>query len=403
MAARAGVRPNTLVRREHPPGHRIPRLHRPSPGRASCSSAIPSCGSSRWSSRGCSVPRGEAAAAHRRRSGSSWSAGDITDAAPRRSSRGPTSGSPPRSPWSTTSPRSTTSPSRSRSPSASTSTGPATCSPSAAAASGSSASTTSAPPTSPATAPGSSTSTSSRSGRASRTTTSRPSSRPRSGSGRRMDRIPTTIYRPAIVVGDSRTGETQKFDGPYYVLRFIDASRRAATCRSPTSAAAPRPSTSSRSTSSSMRWSRSAASRRRGRRDRPPLRSEPAQRARHVRLLCRALRRPRAGLIPVPARPGHGGAALEDLGRLFGGVPRRERSATSTTRSATTPGAPPSCWPAPGLRCPRFASYAPAMVEFFTRATTSDPAFGRSGVTGNRWPRVLQAVPGAAPGRRPIR
>jgi thioester reductase-like protein len=36
-----------------------------------------------------------------------------------------------------------------------------------------------------------------------------------------MHRIPTTIYRPAIVVGDSRTGETQKFDGPYYLLRTI--------------------------------------------------------------------------------------------------------------------------------------------------------------------------------------
>ena len=36
-----------------------------------------------------------------------------------------------------------------------------------------------------------------------------------------LDRIPTTIYRPAIVVGDSQTGETQKFDGPYYLLRFI--------------------------------------------------------------------------------------------------------------------------------------------------------------------------------------
>ena len=40
---------------------------------------------------------------------------------------------------------------------------------------------------------------------------------------RTMDRIPTTIYRPAIVVGDSRTGETQKFDGPYYLLRSIAA------------------------------------------------------------------------------------------------------------------------------------------------------------------------------------
>ena len=36
-----------------------------------------------------------------------------------------------------------------------------------------------------------------------------------------MPATPTTIYRPAVVVGDSRTGETQKFDGPYYILRFI--------------------------------------------------------------------------------------------------------------------------------------------------------------------------------------
>jgi thioester reductase-like protein len=34
-----------------------------------------------------------------------------------------------------------------------------------------------------------------------------------------LDKVPTTIYRPAIVVGDSKTGETQKFDGPYYILR----------------------------------------------------------------------------------------------------------------------------------------------------------------------------------------
>jgi thioester reductase-like protein len=39
-----------------------------------------------------------------------------------------------------------------------------------------------------------------------------------------MDKIPTTIYRPAIVVGDSRTGETQKFDGPYYMLRTISVA-----------------------------------------------------------------------------------------------------------------------------------------------------------------------------------
>jgi thioester reductase-like protein len=41
-----------------------------------------------------------------------------------------------------------------------------------------------------------------------------------------MDEVPTTIYRPAIVVGDSRTGKTQKFDGPYYMLRTVVASAR---------------------------------------------------------------------------------------------------------------------------------------------------------------------------------
>jgi thioester reductase-like protein len=33
--------------------------------------------------------------------------------------------------------------------------------------------------------------------------------------------LPATIYRPAIVVGDSHTGETQKYDGPYYVMRWL--------------------------------------------------------------------------------------------------------------------------------------------------------------------------------------
>ena len=44
-----------------------------------------------------------------------------------------------------------------------------------------------------------------------------------------MDRVPCTIYRPAIVVGDSRTGETQKFDGPYYMLRTISRALKTKT------------------------------------------------------------------------------------------------------------------------------------------------------------------------------
>jgi thioester reductase-like protein len=35
-------------------------------------------------------------------------------------------------------------------------------------------------------------------------------------------RLPKTIYRPGVVVGDSKTGETGKFDGPYFVLRAME-------------------------------------------------------------------------------------------------------------------------------------------------------------------------------------
>lgn len=37
----------------------------------------------------------------------------------------------------------------------------------------------------------------------------------------RMDTLPTAIFRPAIVVGDSETGETAKFDGPYFILKAL--------------------------------------------------------------------------------------------------------------------------------------------------------------------------------------
>jgi nucleoside-diphosphate-sugar epimerase len=33
--------------------------------------------------------------------------------------------------------------------------------------------------------------------------------------------LPVSIYRPSVVVGDSRSGETQKFDGPYFVMQWI--------------------------------------------------------------------------------------------------------------------------------------------------------------------------------------
>lgn len=33
--------------------------------------------------------------------------------------------------------------------------------------------------------------------------------------------LPYTTYRPGIVVGDSRSGETQKYDGPYFITRWL--------------------------------------------------------------------------------------------------------------------------------------------------------------------------------------
>jgi thioester reductase-like protein len=38
---------------------------------------------------------------------------------------------------------------------------------------------------------------------------------------RRMSGIPTSVFRPSIVVGDSETGETAKADGPYYVMGLL--------------------------------------------------------------------------------------------------------------------------------------------------------------------------------------
>ncbi len=45
---------------------------------------------------------------------------------------------------------------------------------------------------------------------------------------RMADGLATTIYRPAIVVGDSNTGATDKYDGPYNLLRLI--RRQPAIC-----------------------------------------------------------------------------------------------------------------------------------------------------------------------------
>lgn len=39
-----------------------------------------------------------------------------------------------------------------------------------------------------------------------------------------MRHLPVTVLRPGLIVGDSRTGEIDKFDGPYYLIVLIVAS-----------------------------------------------------------------------------------------------------------------------------------------------------------------------------------
>ncbi|MFM7533951.1 MAG: SDR family oxidoreductase [Rubrivivax sp.] len=43
---------------------------------------------------------------------------------------------------------------------------------------------------------------------------------------RRECKVPWTVYRPAMVVGDSKTGEMDKIDGPYYFFKLIQRMRQ---------------------------------------------------------------------------------------------------------------------------------------------------------------------------------
>jgi NAD(P)-dependent dehydrogenase (short-subunit alcohol dehydrogenase family) len=43
---------------------------------------------------------------------------------------------------------------------------------------------------------------------------------------RKESKVPWTVYRPALVVGDSTTGEMDKIDGPYYFFKLIQRMRQ---------------------------------------------------------------------------------------------------------------------------------------------------------------------------------
>ncbi len=184
------------------------------------------------------------------------------------------------------------------------------------------------------------------------------------------DVVPSTIYRPAIVVGDSRTGETQKFDGPYYILRSIS---RALRMRGPIA-----------------QFGRAGA---------PfnvvpvdfvvealtALAGDPDARGETIHLvdpeplsaaeLTRILSREYAGREPslrLPAKAVAESLRSKVVREMFEGAPRESivylnHPVRFDTRRAET------LLARHGLRCPRFDEYAPAIVRFF-REHEADPA-----------------------------
>ena len=184
-------------------------------------------------------------------------------------------------------------------------------------------------------------------------------------------RIPTTVLRPAIVVGDSRSGETEKFDGPYYLLRSI---ARAESLRRPivqfgaseaffnvvpgdyvvasivTAAFAPD------TEGETLHL----------------VDPEPLTTRELVTTLSReyAGREPKGRIAPKLVE---GSLRLPPVQKAFGGTPRESiaylnHRVTFDTRRAVDLLGPH------GLKPPRFGDYVGAMVQFF-RAHEDDPAF----------------------------
>ncbi len=186
-----------------------------------------------------------------------------------------------------------------------------------------------------------------------------------------MRDVPTTIYRPAIVVGDSQTGVTSKFDGPYYLLRTLQRlgtrqpipqiGRGDATFNvvpidfviDAIAAVAQDPDADGETLHLC---------------DPAPVTSAE---------LMRTFAREYAGRAPsyhVPPGVLDRSLRFAAVRKAFGGTPRESIVYLNhpvefdTTRADAVLGRA-------GLRCPRFTDYAPQLVRFF-REHETDPAFG---------------------------
>ncbi len=186
-----------------------------------------------------------------------------------------------------------------------------------------------------------------------------------------MEEVPTTVYRPAIVVGDSRTGVTSKFDGPYYLLRSMHAAVR----RAPVLQTGREDSTFNVVPVDFVVDAIAAGA------------ADPAAVGETLHLcdpnpissaeLNATLARLYTGKEPtlrIPPGLLDRSLQLSLVRKLSGGTPRESLIYLNhpvefdTTRATEVLGRA-------GLACPRFADYAPTLVEFF-RTHEDDPAFG---------------------------
>lgn len=183
------------------------------------------------------------------------------------------------------------------------------------------------------------------------------------------DSVPTTIVRPAIVVGDSRTGETSKFDGPYYMLRTIAATRGplfglgnpdAPFNVVPIDFVVDAIETAARDEATLGQTLHLVD-------------PEPISSAEVFKTLAREWDG-RTPAFRVPPKVLDRALGFERVRRFYGGTPRESlRYLNHAVRFDVTNAS--ASLGRRGLRCPRFEEYVGPMVRFF-REHHADPAFG---------------------------
>ena len=174
--------------------------------------------------------------------------------------------------------------------------------------------------------------------------------------------LPVTVYRPSVVVGDSRTGETQKYDGPYCVLQLLLRQPRVAVLPVPG-----KPLETSFNVVPSDFVGRALAwlSTRPGAVGLTYHLADPSPMSidRLLHVMAAATGR-RVWRVPVPYRLARHELEHVTVAAPPGAASRHRRSTTSCTRPSTTPPTPRSDL-APGrVAVPRFSAYVDRLVEF---------------------------------------